>query len=81
MKGIHCMECFRDRNGIEEYLATDTTSNEFVTIRKMKGLWNEGQIESVSKLLKECESPFVMKCHDVIHKENELWVSVVEVSE
>ena len=62
-------------------MATDTTSNELVTIRKMKGLCNEGQIESVSKRLKECESPFVMKCYDVIHKENELWVRVVEVSE
>ena len=47
----------------------------------MKGSWDEGQIESVSKRLKECESPFVMKCYDVIHKENELWVRVVEVSE
>ena len=81
MKGIHCMECFRDRKGIEEYLATDTTSNELVMIRKMKGSWDEGRIESVSKRLKECESPFVMKCHDVIPKENELWVRVVEVSE
>ena len=81
MKGIHCMECFRDRKGIEEYLATDTSSNELVTIRKMKGSWNEEQRESVSKRLKECESPFVMKCYDVIHKENELWVRIVEVSE
>ena len=81
MKGIQCITCFRDRKGIEEYLATDTSSNELVTIRKMKGSWNEEQRESVSNRLKECESPFVMKCYDVIHKENELWVRIVEVSE
>ncbi len=81
MKGIGYRRLLRDRKGIEEYLATDTTSNELVTIRKMKGSWNEGQIESVSNRLKECESPFVMKCYDVIHKENELWVRIVEVSE
>ena len=62
-------------------MATDTTYNELVTIRKMKGSWDEGQIESVSKRLKECDSPFVMKCYDVIYKENELWVRVVELSE
>ena len=81
MKGIGYRRLLRVRKGIEEYLATDTTSNELGTIRKMKGSWNEGQIESVSNRLKECESPFVMKCYDVIHKENELWVRVVEVSE
>ena len=75
------MECFSHRKRGDVLVATDTTSNELVTIRKMKGLWDEGQIESVSKRLKECESPFVMKCYDVIHKENELWVRVVEVSE
>ena len=72
---------FRDRKDTGAFLGVDTSSNELVTIRKMKGSWNEGQIESVSKRLKECESPFVMKCYDVIPKENELWVRVVEVSE
>ena len=81
MKGVECLRLFRDRKGIEEYLATDTSSNELVMIRKIKGSWDEGQLESVSKLLKECESPFVMKCYDVIPKENELWVRIVEMSE
>ena len=72
---------FRDRKDTGAFLGVDTSSNELVTIRKMKGSWNEEQRESVSKRLKECESPFVMKCYDVIHKENELWVRIVEVSE
>ena len=47
MKGMLCIPCFRDRKGIEEYLATDTSSNELVTIRKMKGSWNEEQRECI----------------------------------
>ena len=72
---------FRDRKDTGAFLGVDTSSNELVTIRKMKGSWDEGQIESVSNRLKGCESPFVMKCYDVIPKENELWVRIVEVSE
>ena len=81
MKGVEWKWLFRDRKDTGAFLGVNTSSNEFVTIRKMKGSWDEGQIESVSKRLKECESPFVMKCYDVIPKENELWVRIVEVSE
>lgn len=59
-----------------DFLALDRSSNDLVVIKKMKMLLSEGDIESGSKRLKECQSPFVVKCHDLLQHEDELWVRI-----
>ena len=59
-----------------DFLASDRSSNDLVMIKKMKMLLSDDEIESASKLLKECQSPFVVKYHDLLQHEDELWVRI-----
>ena len=58
----------------EVFVALDKTSNDLVAIKRVRILMNDSEIESESKLLKECQSRYIVRYYNVIRKENELWV-------
>ena len=43
----------------------------------MKMVMEDDQIASESKLLKECQSRFIVRYYDVMRMESELWVCMV----
>ena len=66
------------RSGFGEvYVAKDRMSNDLVAIKKVKPLLNEDELENEWKLLKECQSRYIVRYYDVLTGENELWVSLV----
>ena len=58
----------------EVFVALDKTSNDLVAIKRVRILMNDNEIESESKLLKECQSRYIVRYYDVIRREGELWV-------
>ena len=59
-----------------DFLALNKSSNDLVVIKKMKMLLSDDEIESESKRLKECQTPFVVKCYDLLQHNDELWVRI-----
>ena len=58
----------------EVYVALDKTSNDLVAIKRVKMVMEDDQIASESKLLKECQSRYIVRYYDVMRREGELWV-------
>lgn len=58
-------------------MALDKTSSDYVAIKKVRMNGNEDKIKSESRLLKECQSRYIVRYYDVLTGENELWVSLV----
>ena len=58
----------------EVYVALDKTSNDLVAIKRVKMVMEDDQIKSESKLLKECQSRYIVRYYDVMKMESELWV-------
>ena len=58
----------------EVYVALDKTSNDLVAIKRVKMVMEDDQIASESKLLKECQSRYIVRYYDVMKMESELWV-------
>ena len=58
----------------EVYVALDKTSNDLVAIKRVKMVMEDDQIKSESKLLKECQSRYIVRYYDVLRMESELWV-------
>ena len=56
------------------FVALSRQSNVYVAIKKVKLLSDDKRIETESALLKECQSPFIVRYSDVLRRENELWV-------
>ena len=56
------------------FVALNKQSNVYVAIKKVKWLSDDKRIETESTLLKECQSPLIVRYYDVIRRENELWV-------
>ena len=55
-------------------MALDKSSNDLVAIKRVKMVMEDDQIASESKLLKECQSRYIVRYYDVIRREGELWV-------
>ena len=63
------------RSGFGEvYVAKDRMSNDLVAIKKVKMVMEDEQIENESRLLRECQSPLIVRYYDVLKREGELWV-------
>ena len=58
----------------EVFVALDKTSNDLVAIKRVRILMNDNEIESESKLLKECQSRYIVRYYNLIRKDNEFWV-------
>ena len=56
------------------FVALDKTSNDLVAIKRVKMVMEDDQIASESKLLKECQSRYIVRYYDVMRMESELWV-------
>ena len=56
------------------FIALDKSSNDLVTIKRVKMMMEDDQIASESKLLKECQSRYIVRYYDVMKMESELWV-------
>ena len=71
MREIHG---FRGSPYGEVFVALDKKSNDLVAIKRVKMVMEDEEIASESKLLKECQSRFVVRYYDVLRREGELWV-------
>ena len=63
----------------EVFVALDRTSNDLVAIKRVKMVMEDDQIASESKLLKECQSRYIVRYYDVLRREGELWVRYVDL--
>ena len=68
------MRWFSDSGFGEVFVALDKTSNDLVAIKKLKVVLDDNEIVSESKLLKECQSRYIVRYYDVVEREGELWV-------
>ena len=73
-KGRREMEWIRVRGFGEVFVALDKTSNDLVAIKRVKMVMEDEEIASESKLLKECQSRYIVRYYDVLRREGELWV-------
>ena len=71
---MNCLERVMDRGFGEVFVALDKTSNVLVAIKKVKLLSDDKRIEKESELLKECQSRYIVRYHNVLRMESELWV-------
>ena len=71
---MNCLERVMDRGFGEVFVALDKTSNGLVAIKKVKMVMEDEQIENESRLLRECQSPLIVRYYDVLKREGELWV-------
>ena len=58
----------------EVFAALDKKSNDLVAIKKVKPLLNEDELENEWKLLKECQSRYIVRYYDVLRRDGEFWV-------
>ena len=58
----------------EVFMALDNVSHDLVAIKKVKLLSDDKRIEKESELLKECHSRYIVRYHNVLRMESELWV-------
>ena len=68
------MERIRVRAFGEVFVALDKRVNDVVAIRKVKMVMEDKWIASESKLLKECQSRYIVRYYDVLQREGKLWV-------
>ncbi len=71
------MRWISDRGFGEVFVALSRQSNVYVAIKKVKLLSDNKRIEKESELLRQCQSPLIVRYYDVLRKESELWVSLV----
>lgn len=58
----------------ETYLALDKTLDKLVVIEKVKGLAENKTVKRSVRVLKNCQSSFIMNYFDVFRKRDEYWV-------
>ena len=73
-RGTEWMGMMRRRGFGEVFVALDKTSNDLVAIKRVKMVMEDAEIANESKLLKECQSRYIVRYYDVIRREGELWV-------
>ena len=71
------MERISVRGFGEVFVALDKKSNDLVAIKKVKPLLNEDKLENEWKLLKECQSRYIVRYYDVLRRDGEFWVRLV----
>ena len=75
------MEWISDSGFGEVFVALDKKSNDLVAIKRVKMVMEDDQIASESKLLKECQSRYIVRYYDVMRMESELWVCMVRMDD
>ena len=65
----------------EVFVALDKSSNDLVAIKRVKMVMEDDQIASESKLLKECQSRYIVRYYDVMRMDSELWVCMVRMDD
>ena len=55
-------------------MALHKASHMLVAIKKVKLLSDNKRIEKESELLRQCQSPLIVRYYDVMRREGELWV-------
>lgn len=73
-KGKREMKCLRGSGFGQVFVALEKMSNELVAIKRVKVTSNEAEVESECKLLKECQSRYIVRYLNVARREEELWV-------
>ena len=73
-KGKEWMGMMRGSGFGEVFVALDKSSNDLVAIKRVKMVMEDDQIANESKLLKECQSRYIVRYYDVLRREGELWV-------
>lgn len=73
-RGLRDLEPIRYRGFGEVWKALDKTSNAYVAIKRVPLIIDDGLIENEWRVLSKCESPFIIRYHDVAYSDNELWV-------
>lgn len=63
------------------YKALDVKSKDYVALKKLHAGVPFDRLQNESKLLKECNSNYIVRYKDVIWNENELWVPRVAVDD
>ena len=61
----------------EVFKALNNISHDLVAIKKVKLLSDDKGIEKESELLRQCQSPLIVRYYDVLRMESELWVRMV----
>ena len=56
------------------FVALDKSSNDLVAVKKVKVTGYNNEIESETRLLRECRSRYIVSFYDMIQTEGELWV-------
>lgn len=59
------------------YVAMDKTMNVLVAIKQIVASIDDKVVENESKILKECNSPYIVRYYSIVNSENELWVRVL----
>ena len=80
-KGKEWMGMMRGSGFGEVFAALDKKSNDLVAIKRVKMVMEDDQIASESKLLKECQSRYIVRYYDVLRREGELWVCMVRMDD
>ena len=63
------------RSGFGEvFVASNKKDHTLVAVKKVPLNLNEFEINSEVKMLQECNSPYIVRYHDVYKKDRELWV-------
>ena len=78
-RGRRELERISDRGFGEVFVALDKKSNDLVAIKRVKPLLNEDELENEWKLLKECQSRYIVRYYDVLRREAEFWVRCVDL--
>ena len=58
------------------YKAFDKRSGMYVAIKKTTLIAEEETVQSESKLLMKCNTPFIVRYNGVVRSKNELWVMI-----
>ena len=58
------------------YAALDKSSNDYVAIKRLRVMANDASIETEAKVLKECQSRYIVRYYNVEQREGELWVRI-----
>ena len=74
VRGTEWMVMMRGRGFGEVFVALDKSSNDLVAIKKVKVIVHNNEIESETRLLRECRSRYIVSFYDMIQTEGELWV-------
>ena len=65
---------FRGSGFGEVFVALDKTSSDLVAIKKVKVTMSDADIEGEWRLLRECQSRYIVRYFSVVRIESELWV-------